>query len=148
MRRIRTIVLLETLLIVFVTSSAWAVPVRATDGNFSEFVPTLVSSEGTWTWGDAPEANQVLWSGEPGGSLPGGADIDGGPGQPDKGGIQNFLIGGPVSWNDFNGVQGSSVRYSAPEPGTFLLFGAALAGAGLTGWRRRRRGRALGRTEP
>jgi hypothetical protein len=150
MRRIRIIVLLETLLIALAISPAEAVPVQGLDGYFSELVPTLVTglaaraehaflagpapvgwlggsdraSEGTWTWIDEP------W----------------GLAQPDSGGAQSFLFRRPRGWDDFNGGQGYSVRYAAPEPGTFLLFGTALAAAGLAGWHQRRRGRALGRT--
>ena len=135
MRRIRTIVLLETLLIAFAISSAQAVPVQGPDGNFYEFVSTL-----------GPEANQVFWTGGPGGSAAGGVYTDWGLDQPDNGGIQNFLGRAPEGWDDDAGVQGYYVEYAAPEPGTFLLFGTALAGAGLAGWHQRRRAGAIGGT--
>ena len=195
MRRIRTIVVLVTLLIAFAISPAQAIPVQGPDGYFYEFVPELVTwptaraaalassyqgvpghlatvasaavdsflatlapigwlggtdqaAEGTWTWADGPLANQVFWIGGPGGSASGGVYTNWGLAQPDNGGIQNFLLRGPGGWDDFNGVQGYYVRHAAPEPGTFLLFGAALAGAGLAGRRQRRRAQALGRTAP
>jgi hypothetical protein len=130
MRRIRTIVLLETLLIAFTTSSVQAIPVQAPGGEPGHLAAhgSAAVSEGTRRWADALPVSQLFWIDGPGGSGPGGVYADWGLGQSDHGGAQNFL--------------------SAPEPGTFLLFGAALAGAGLAGWHQRRRGRALGRTEP
>jgi hypothetical protein len=103
------------------------------------------ASEGTWTWSDGPQANQVFWIGGPGGSAPGGVYTNWSLAQPDNGGVQNFLLRGPGGWDDFGGVQPYYVRYTVPEPGTFLLFGAALAGAGWAIWHQRRRRHALGR---
>ncbi|HEY7206272.1 MAG TPA: hypothetical protein VIA61_18340 [Methylomirabilota bacterium] len=154
MRRIRTIVLLETLLIAITMSPAQAVPVPGPHRSFDEVVPTPVASlgssdlpsEGTWT--DGLAVNPVFWIGGPGRSAPGGVYPRWALGQPDTSGVQSFLSRGAGDWNDFAGVQGQHVRYSAPEPGTFALFGVALAGAGLAGWLQQRRARALGRVEP
>jgi hypothetical protein len=146
MRRIRTIVLLETLLIAFAISSAQAIPVWGPDGvpghlatvasAVDSFLATLTPigwlggtdqvSAGPWTWADGLQPNQAF--GIAGPRVPGGVHPNWVLGQADSGGTQNFL--------------------RAPEPGTFLLFGAALAGVGLAGWHQRRRARALGRTEP
>jgi hypothetical protein len=130
MRRIRTIVLLETLLIAFTISSVQAIPVQAPGGEPGHLAVdvSVAASEGTWTWADRLQMSQVFWIDEPGGSTPGGVNPDWGLGPSDNDAVGNFLL--------------------APEPGTFLLFGAALAGAGLAGRHQRRRARAPGRTEP
>ena len=195
MRRIRTILLLATLLIAFSISPARAVPVEGPDGSSSEFVSTAVTwpaaraaalaasyqgvpghlaivtsaagdsllaglapigwlggmgqaSEGTRTWAEGPRAKPVVWSGGPGGSAPAGVYTNWGLEPPDDGGVPDFLLRVPSGWDESNGTQGYSVRYSAPEPGTSLLFGSALAGASLAGWHQRRRVQVPGRKRP
>ena len=98
------------------------------------------ATEGTWIWADGPEANQVFWVGGPDGTAQGGAYTNWGLGQPDNGGVQNFLLRGPGGWDDFNGSQGYYVEFDVvPEPVTLLLFGTTAAGLGLARWRHRRR---------
>ena len=175
MRRIWTILLLATLLIAFSISPARAVPVVDPEGSSYELVSTAVTwpaaraaalaasyqgvpghlaigaspaSEGTWTWADEPRAKQMVRIGEPGGSVPAAVYTNWRLGQPDDGGVQEFLLRVPSSWVDSNGTQRYSVRYSAPEPGTLLLFGSALAATSLASRRRRRRAQAPARMRP
>jgi hypothetical protein len=170
MRRIRVVVVLQSLLIAFAISSAHAVPVRGSDGNFSELVSppattraaALASSHPGVPGYLAPVSSAMVDAtlatlapigaaepSGPGGAAPGGVYSSGKLGQPDDGsGGRDLLLRGPASWDDFSGVQIRSASSAAPEPGTFLLFGAALAGAGLAGWHQRRRAQALGRTGP
>jgi hypothetical protein len=172
MRRIRVVVLLQSLLIAFAISSAQAVPLRGSDGNFSELVSTPAPTGAAALGSSHPEVPGYLATvssamvdatmatlapigaaepSGPGGAAPGGVYTSGGFGQPDNrsgGRALLLLLRRPASWDDFSGVQGRSAWSSAPEPGTFLLFGAALAGAGLAGWHQRRRAQALGRTGP
>lgn len=102
------------------------------------------ATEGTWTWADGPRAKPVVWIGLPGGSAPAVVYTYWGPGEADDGGVQDSLLRIPSGWDDSNGAQGYSIRYSAPEPATFLLVVSALAGASLAGWRQRRRAQAPG----
>ena len=94
--------------------------------------------EGVWRWADGPEANQIFWNGGPGGSAPPGTFTNWGAGQPDNGGVQNFLLRGPGGWDDFGGTQPYYVEFDpAPEPTTLLLLGSTFAGVGMATWKKR-----------
>jgi len=125
MARIRAIVLFELLVFILAAPSVQALPVQAPDGNSRALVsildsgpmpgaaalaPSHQSIEGALSWTDGPEVDRAFWS---------------------------FLLLGPDGWHDVNGAQDGNVR--APEPGTLLLVGAALAGTGMSIGRRRGR---------
>ena len=127
MARIQAIVLFELLAVIVAAPSVQALPVQAPDGNSRALVSILDTGpmpgvaarapshppvEGTLSWTGGPEADRAFW---------------------------RFLLRGPGGWHEVDGEQAGNVAYSAPEPGTLLLVGAALAGAGVSIWRRRGR---------
>ena len=123
MARIRAIVVLELLVLILAAPSVQAVPVQAPDDSSRDVVFILESEaaavapprppgDGAPSWSGGPEADRAFW---------------------------NFLLRGPGGGHDVDDARGGNVAYSAPEPGTLLLVGAALAGAGVS--IRRRRGR-------